>query len=78
MHILQLEPSIPVDTPKGAGLAILVTWLNEEHHLLWTVIQDDSGEVWTWENPKVRGQKNIQMGRIVDNNYLKGNIKNSK
>lgn len=75
--ILQLNPSIPLDTPKGPGLAILVTWLNEEHHFLWTVIQDETGEIWTWENPFVRGQKNIQMGRIVDNSKLKGDIKSN-
>jgi hypothetical protein len=74
MQIIQLNPSIPLDTPKGQGLAILVTWLNEEHNLLWTVIQDETGEIWTWENPKVRGTKNIQMNRIISNDYLKGDI----
>lgn len=63
--ILQLNPSIPLDTPKGKGLAILVESLSEEHNLQWTVIIDATREIWTFQNPQVRAQKNITMGRLV-------------
>jgi hypothetical protein len=62
--ILQLSPSIPVVTPKGSGEAILVIDNSKEDHLQWVVIQDDGGEIWTFQNPQVRGQKNITMGRM--------------
>lgn len=75
MQILQLSPTIPLDTPKGPALAIFITWLSEEHHLLWTCIQDETGEVWTYENPKVRGTKSVTFGRIVDNKYLRKDVK---
>jgi TFIIF-interacting CTD phosphatase-like protein len=62
--ILQLEPQIPLITPKGNGQAVLVIDYSEEHDLKWVVIQDDTGEVWTWKNEQVRGFKNVTMGRI--------------
>jgi len=64
--ILQLNPPIPLNTPKGSGLAHLVIDMGCEHHLLWVVILDSNGEIWTFENPEVRGQKNITMGRVFN------------
>lgn len=61
--ILQLNPQIPLITPKGPGQAILIVDYSEEHDLKWVVIQDEGGEVWTWSNHQVRGFKNITMGR---------------
>ena len=61
--ILQLNPQIPLLTPKGPSQAIAVIDYSEEHDLKWVVILDDSGEIWTFPNSKVRGFKNITMGR---------------
>ena len=63
--ILQLNPSIPVSTPKGNGLAILIIDYSCEHNLMWTVAIDDTGEVWTFQNYDIRMQKNITMGRLA-------------
>ena len=71
MSFNQLNPSIPLDTPKGAGIAIACIDYGPEHHLMWVVIQDETGEIWTWENPFVRGTKSITLGRIVDNKHLR-------
>ncbi len=60
--ILQLNPPIPVDTPDGPGLAHGWIDYGAEHHLLWVVLRDD-GQCWTYSNEKIRGQKNITMGR---------------
>jgi hypothetical protein len=65
MTILQLNPTIPINTPKGPGQAILVIDYGNEHHLIWTVILDESGEIWSYQNPHVRGQKNITMDRLL-------------
>jgi len=64
--ILQLNPPIPLDTPKGSALAHFVVDYGPEHNLLWVCFNDSSGECWTWDNSKVRGQKNITHGRMVD------------
>lgn len=61
--ITQLNPQIPLITPKGPGQCILVIDYSEEHDLKWVVIQDDTGEIWTWKNEQIRGFKNITMGR---------------
>jgi hypothetical protein len=65
--ILQLNPPIPLDTPKGPALAHLVIDYGPEHNLFWVCFGDRDGECWAWDNSKVRGQKNITHGRLVDN-----------
>jgi hypothetical protein len=65
MSIIQLNPTIPVDTPKGKGVAWLLLDYSEEHHIMWVVAIDDTGEVWTFQNPEIRAQKNITMGRLT-------------
>lgn len=67
MTLLQLNPTIPVTTPKGKGQAIFVIDYSSEHHLIWTVIIDRSGEIWSFANTEVRGQKNITMDRPMLN-----------
>jgi hypothetical protein len=63
--ITQLNPPIPLSTPKGDGYALLVIDYGQEHHLLWTVAIDATGEIWTFANPEVRAQKNVTMGRTL-------------
>ena len=41
----QLNPSIPMDTSKGAGLALAVIDYGLEHSLLWVVAMDATGEI---------------------------------
>jgi hypothetical protein len=64
--LLQLNPTIPVITPKGRALAHLLMDYGEEHHLMWIVFQDDTGECWTWPNPDIRIQNNVTFNRNVD------------
>jgi polyhydroxyalkanoate synthesis regulator phasin len=52
-------------TPKGKGLAWLVVDYGCEHHLMWTVAINETGEIWTYPNTEVRAEKNITMGRIA-------------
>jgi len=62
-RMLQLDPQIPVATPKGNGQAI--GWLDysQEHHMLWIVAQDTTGEVWIWANSEIRLRDNPTAGR---------------
>ena len=66
--ITQLNPPIPLTTPKGTAWAHLVIDYGQEHDLLWVCFQDDTGECWTWNNREVRIQKNITIGRSLDTN----------
>jgi hypothetical protein len=63
MSILQLDPPIPVITPKGDGYANLLIDYGPEYNLLWVCFLDDSGECWTYDNTQIRAQKNVTMGR---------------
>lgn len=63
--ILQLNPTIPLKTPKGDGYAILLLDYSQEHNLVWVVALDESGEIWSFQNPEVRMIKNITMGRLL-------------
>lgn len=62
-YITQLNPSIPLITPKGGGQAILVVDYGPEYDLMFTVILDDNGECWTFKNSEVRGFPNPTLGR---------------
>jgi hypothetical protein len=77
MQILQLSPPLPLNTPKGSGLAWLVIDYGIEHNLMWTVAIDATGEIWTFSNKEVRAQKNITMERYLDNQSLQKSCEES-
>lgn len=62
--MLQLNPPIPVETPKGSGYAQVLIDYGPDYDLLWVVFQD-SGECWTWRNDHIRATRNITLGRTT-------------
>lgn len=65
MSFTQLSPPIPISCPRGKGQAIAVIDYGPEYNLIWVIALDESGEIWSIQNPEVRMQKNITMGRIM-------------
>jgi hypothetical protein len=61
--ITQLNPPIPLMTPKGRAMAHLIIDYGVENDLMWVCFQDDTGESWTWENAHVRARVNETIGR---------------
>ncbi len=61
--MIQLNPPLPLDTPKGKALCHFMIDYGPEHHLLWVCFQDETGECWTWPNPLIRAQSNPSMER---------------
>lgn len=61
--IIQLNPPIPMTTPKGESLAHFLIDYGIEEDLMWVCFQNDTGECWTWRNSKIRASKNITIGR---------------
>jgi hypothetical protein len=55
--MLQLNPPIPLNTPKGEGFAHLVIDYGPESDLYWTVLITETGEIWTYANKYVRASK---------------------
>lgn len=63
MNLLQLNPPIPVITPKGRAWAHVLIDYSQEHHLIFVCFQEDTGECWSWQNRDIRIQPNPTMGR---------------
>lgn len=64
--IVQLNPPLPVVTPKGSGVAHMVIDYGVEHNLMWVVFIDATGECWTYPNMDISAQKNVTLGRVYD------------
>ncbi|MET0256314.1 MAG: hypothetical protein ABW193_10975 [Luteibacter sp.] len=61
--MLQLNPPLPMNTPKGEGFAHFLIDYGPESDLYWTVFITATGEIWTFANREVRASKNITLGR---------------
>lgn len=61
--IHQLNPTIPVMTPKGSGWAFFLIDRSQEHDLEWVVFIDNGGYCWTFKNSDIRIQKNLTLHR---------------
>jgi hypothetical protein len=61
--MLQLNPPLPMNTPKGEGFAHILIDYGPESDLYWTVLITETGEIWTYANRHVRASKNITLGR---------------
>ena len=60
--IQQLNPPLPVDTPRGPAYAHMVIDYSQEHYLLFVCFLQSSGECWIYANRDVRLQCNVSMG----------------
>jgi hypothetical protein len=63
--MLQLNPPLPLNTPKGEGFAHFLIDYGPESDLYWTVFITETGEIWTFANREVRASKNITLGRVA-------------
>lgn len=61
--MMQLNPPLPMNTPKGEGFAHFLLDYGPESDLYWTVVITETGEIWTFANKEVRASKNITLGR---------------
>lgn len=64
--MIQLNPSIPVITPRGSGEAVGWIDYSPEHDLMWIVFLDDNCECWIFQNKDIRAHKNFTLGRTAD------------
>jgi len=61
--IVQLNPCLPLNTPKGKGWAHLLIDYSQEHNLLWVVFLEDTGECWTFPNSEIRLESNYSLNK---------------
>ncbi|NBS71189.1 hypothetical protein EBT31_20120 [bacterium] len=63
--IKQLNPPIPVITPKGNAWAHLIIDYGPEADLVWVCFQDDTGQCWSWGNKDIHAQQNLTLRRTL-------------
>lgn len=61
--ILQLNPSIPLDTSKGRGEAHFILDYGKEDDIIWGVFLDSNGECWWVPNNEVKAIPNYSIKR---------------
>lgn len=61
--ILQLNPPLWLDTPKGQALAHFMIDRGIDCDIEWVCFQQETGECWTWLNPDVKILGNTTIGR---------------
>ncbi len=60
--MLQLNPPLEVDTPKGRGFAEVLIDYGLESDLYFVCVLND-GEIWTFKNSEIKATQNITAGR---------------
>ena len=61
--IVQLNPPLPMETPRGKAVAHFLLDYGLEMDLMWICFQDETGECWTFQNHEIRRTTNLTMGR---------------
>ena len=51
--MMQLNPPLPVDTPRGAAYAHMVIDYSQEHYVLFVCFLQETGECWVLPNRDV-------------------------
>lgn len=60
--ITQLNPPIPLETPKGKAWAVALIDYGPQWDLQWVTFVHDTGECWTFRNSTVRQGENYTFG----------------
>lgn len=68
MMIFEPSNRVEVSTPKGDGIIWLVTDYGHESNTIYTVIIDETGEMWQFTHKDLVVKSNITFGR---NGYIK-------
>lgn len=68
--ILQLQPTIPLDTEHGPADAFFLLDYSEQHPIYYIVFLRNTGECWMLDSRLVKLEKNITMGIRVNENEL--------
>lgn len=75
MSVLQLDPLIPMNCPKGSGYAHFMIDYSPEMHLYWVIFITATGECWTYANPLIRIEDNITLQRVTTDESKSQEIK---
>lgn len=62
--MIRIDPPLPLETPKGKGLAYFIIDYGIDHDLLWVVFLNETRECWTFKNSQIKIVENFSIGRI--------------
>ena len=60
--LTQLNPPIPVKTPKGKAWAVAIIDYGPQWNLCWVTFIEQTGECWTFANHNIRQEANYTFG----------------
>ena len=63
MRILEVAQPLHVITPMGRGRVWLVTDYGCEIEKIFTIILDETGQIWEFPNKDIKATSNVTMGR---------------
>ena len=66
MRIYEPKNRIDVITPKGEGIIWLVTELGHETDTIYTIIINQTGEMWQYCHRDIKVKSNITFGRHIE------------
>lgn len=81
MNLIQLPIPFPIEIVGGKGWAgptgpgMAVGWFQPhiEHHIVWIIFLDSTGQCWEVENPFIRARPNFTWGRPTPESAIKTN-----
>ena len=66
MRIYEPKNRIDVMTPKGGGVIWLVTDYGHETDTIYTIIINETGELWQFSHRDIKVKSNITFGRHIE------------
>jgi hypothetical protein len=70
--MLQLNPPLPVKTPKGDAWATVLIDYGPQWDLLWVTFIEATGECWSFQNSDIRQDKNYTYGHGAPTPFTHG------
>lgn len=61
--ILQIDPPLPMETPKGKAWAHFLYDYGIEANAMFGVFLNESGEFWIFQGHELRIERNLTLGR---------------
>ena len=68
IFVHEISQELFFDTPKGKAKVFALIYRGSEANLKWICFMQETGEIWEYSNPEIRCEKNITMGRRVNEN----------
>lgn len=67
MRIYEPKNRIDVITPKGEGIIWIITEFGTETDTIYTIIINETGELWQFTHSQIKVKSNITFGRNIKN-----------